>query len=596
MRGTKDGRGEKGKRGENRKERKERRGGYYGKEGGVLIMEGKLEERLKDKIRGCWSWNMLWFVLFGVGIGLFLVYSPKNVDDYWFMNHLQGWFAGQGVLYPENGGNVFKYGIPFQQIFEIWKEHWLNDNIRLGNLIAPFMLLGPKWLCSGLMLIVLLVWVYMLGKFVGLDLKRSALVGVGLSLIVFVLPWREQFGCFVFQINYIGGTFWGVLIIKELFRNDASCNALSLMQLFVLGFVTFWWQEAIGIPVGVGIGMLMLCRRRFRNLRTLAILIGLIIGTVTILIAPGMQRRMHASLNLNHLLPTMSDILYIWLPGFGVIAFGVIAGIKNGFRKVWTHPKVAFGVSSALASVAVMKLTGNYFRISWWYDVMVCVYAVYFLRIAFPRFWCRYKVRNCIVVCPLLFLSYLHLGSVGYVLAEVRKEMESNFYYGIRYPGRNRFVKYAYISDLPLLSGYLPFRYPYEEYYDIPLIWWYYGLPYHTYFNYAEKGFGRGSIPEALRSITSESGNLIPGNRGVRVKDGYMFVEATAADIRAIEEQHLLYTVNHEKIYFGNNSKMLEIQGVLFQSEEDGRDYLYLRPCFNWYVSHFKRVSRIDKE
>lgn len=57
-------------------------------------------------------WNVLWLLMYLVGMGVFFVGMPKYYDDYWYMEHLRPWFEAQGVMVPENGGNIFSGGFP----------------------------------------------------------------------------------------------------------------------------------------------------------------------------------------------------------------------------------------------------------------------------------------------------------------------------------------------------------------------------------------------------------------------------------------------------------------------------------------------------
>ena len=99
--------------------------------------------------------NIVWISLFAIGIGLFFIGMPKYTDDYWYMMHLRPWFESQDIIYPEDGGNILRGGIPFREIWATWSEHYGNDNLRFGNLLAPILLIFPKWVGSGFTLVCL---------------------------------------------------------------------------------------------------------------------------------------------------------------------------------------------------------------------------------------------------------------------------------------------------------------------------------------------------------------------------------------------------------------------------------------------------------
>lgn len=555
-----------------------------------------MKTSVKDIISRYLSWNMLWFVLFGAGMGLYLVGMPKTTDDYWYMNHLQGWYAEQGVFYPENGGNVFKYGFPLDAIVEIWKDHWKDDNIRLGNLMAPFLLLGPKWLWSSLTVIMWMMAIYLLGKFAGVDMRRSPLVVVLLAMLSFYMPWSEQFGGLVFQINYLATTLLSAILLIEFFKGKAASDMPALAMLFLLGFVTGWWHEGFGVPICMGAVAVLLLYRKYRNKRSAAVILGLLTGILIMVFTPGMQNRTRAYLqHIGLRWLDISGFIYVWSPGCIALFSGALAGIKVGFKRVWNDPKAAFLLVSGLVSLGIMLITINRLRGAWWYYITAVVCTVYFIRTGFGRFWSRYSLRNGVIVVPLLVLCLVYWGSVGYAVMNMREDIEQGFYEGLEHPEKSRFCRYASVSDLPLMSGYLPLVWKdYEELYDIPLLWVRKELPNTDYYTYGAKDFSRGGIPEGLRYVTSESGCEIEGNRGIRIFKGSLFMKPAQADIKLMEENRDLFSVYRTRVGFGKGYGIAEVHGILFRSEGDGKLYMYLRPRFDWYVSHFKKLQHMD--
>lgn len=147
-------------------------------------------------------WNNLWLFLCIAGFGVFFIGMPKYTDDYWYMMHLRPWFESQDIIYPEDGGNILRGGIPFREIWATWSEHYGNDNIRFGNLLAPILLIFPKWIGSGFTLVCLGIAV--IGGFVLADInwRKSPFVPIGLCMWMFLLPWYDGMGSLVFQLNY----------------------------------------------------------------------------------------------------------------------------------------------------------------------------------------------------------------------------------------------------------------------------------------------------------------------------------------------------------------------------------------------------------
>ena len=166
------------------------------------------------------TWNCLWIFLFMVGFGVFFIGMPKFMDDYWYMMHLRPWFESQGIVYPENGGNIFKAGIPWEAILDTWYEHYEEDNIRLGNLVAPILLLFPKWIGSGICLACLVYSIIVGLGLTGIDWRNSRLVPVALFLCTFFMPWRDHLGALDYQLNYIVPTAISIGLIKCIYIAD----------------------------------------------------------------------------------------------------------------------------------------------------------------------------------------------------------------------------------------------------------------------------------------------------------------------------------------------------------------------------------------
>ncbi len=172
----------------------------------------------KDTVKeNLWGWVLTG--LYMAGFMCFFTFMPKCSDDYWYMMFLRPWYAAQGIIDPENGGNIFKAGIPFDAIWETWKNHYDIDNVRLGNLLAPVLLMFPKWLGSGLMGIVWLYVTISAFRVAGIEMRNTLIVGVALVLFYFLLPWRVRMGALDYQLNYIPSSalvLWLFLLLRRL--------------------------------------------------------------------------------------------------------------------------------------------------------------------------------------------------------------------------------------------------------------------------------------------------------------------------------------------------------------------------------------------
>lgn len=132
---------------------------------------------------------------------------PKYGDDYWFMMQLKPWLESQGILNPEHGGNVFTAGFPLREIVDTWLFHYQYDNIRLANIVAPVLLVFPKWFGSSVMLAAFVFVIWGSYRISGTCWQRSAMVPVSLCVWLFFMPLRSRIrhtGCSVELYNWCG--------------------------------------------------------------------------------------------------------------------------------------------------------------------------------------------------------------------------------------------------------------------------------------------------------------------------------------------------------------------------------------------------------
>ena len=83
----------------------------------------------------------------------------------------------------------------------------------------------------------------------GIDWRRSALVPLLVVLMAAVLPWRDGLTELVFQLNYIPGTAFTMLLLVWL-RKRQAYGAAVCMAAFAFGLLAGGWHGGIGLPAG----------------------------------------------------------------------------------------------------------------------------------------------------------------------------------------------------------------------------------------------------------------------------------------------------------------------------------------------------------
>lgn len=544
----------------------------------------KTEGKIKNR-------NALLILLYVVGMGVCLMGMPKYMDDLWYLNHLQDWFKMQGVDYPDAGGNIFKYGIPWEGILEIWKDHAGTDNIRLGNVVAPILLLFPKWLGSGLMVILFVISLYLLFRLLRIDLRRSALVPVGIVLVAFIFPWEELMGSLVYQINYLGTTFLGMLVIWQIFTRRNPLKVWYCLGMSLLGFMTGWWHEGFGVPIGFGLALLAVVYRRFRRMDVYLTIAGLVAGVFISLSCEGMQNRIGyiggfiAGWFSNYLL------LNLYLPIIFFVSTFVLAICRRGWKRVIGEPFWVFSISSGLASAFVMHFSLSFDRGGWWFWLMMIGTILHSLQESFPKFWSRYSWKNCLIWGPLLLLVYVQLGFGGYYTLLFRQRLYADFQEWKRNPHKTRFTDLSTLQDVPPICGYFPVGIMCARMYDQYASWQ--TKNWKSIFVLNDNAYNEpnGGIPEALRYVTPESGYLLPGDANLRMKDGYLFKLEDEDMTRELKADD---TSNREvelDLDFGKGYIPVRQWQLSFVSEADGRRYIFVRITLSWYMTHFKPIK-----
>lgn len=537
---------------------------------------------------GLWSryacWNGLWLLLFFVGMGVFFIGMPKFVDDYWYMAHLRSWFELQGITVPEEGGNILRYGIPLEGIVETWRQHYVVDNIRLPNLIIPFFLLFPKWIGSGIMLLLFAGCVFLVYRLAGIDWRMSQSVPISICGWMFLMPWSDHFGSMDYQFNYILSSWVALQLMLYLKRRalkvKVCCVSRDFIFALLLGFITGICHEGISVPFIAGLSVVIVLFRPWRNSGSIAAAVGLVLGICFLFMCPGMRSRCTDISSFETAWCYATIFQVDWL-GMYIMFFTVLACLfKKRLRRAMYNPIPIFAVVNACIVFAISCATLTSGRSSLWLNTMAMTFILFMLARC-----TQHKARvvgylyRGISVLGLVAV-YVHLVYVDYyslkfraVAAEVAEDFSKH---GELY----QFGDVKTLEQMPLLCGYMPD----QEYYK-SLCWGmrsYYGL---TASDIRERCR---VIPHELRAVGDNDGEEIPGG-GFRRLGDYLYIPAC----NIVNKNDLLVQRADISIDFGKGWTNCGSSALLFTSEKDGKEYVWLVPNTDWYVSHFKRVKRI---
>lgn len=532
---------------------------------------------MKNKTSQCPGLNTVALLLWSMGIGIFLIGMPKYCDDWWYMERLRGWFESQGIWYPTDGGDVLRYGIPWREIFAVWRDHILTDNSRLCNIaVVPFLLL-PKWVGSSL---ALLAWIYAMwgsSRLARVDWRRSPLVPVALTLWGFFMPWREQMGALDYQFNYVltsGFAVWFLLF----FRDTGSEGKSRLLCLGLGGLLLGAWQEAFAAPVFCGLVVLYLFCADCRERKYIWALAGLGAGLMWLAAAPGLRVRIGGEVLTARFTWYRFILMFIQHPSFCLMALLVLIGIaRDGWRRVVADRFLLFLIVSATVPLVLAFLSNAMRRTGWWCDLASVMGIMILLRDRWKEYWERYSFKNIPTAIILILLTVAHFAFVDYHVLRISRQMRALLAAYRNNPGAALFADFTTETDSPWICFFMPDFTMYTYNWNVMTVNNYY-LGHRGVMEFKV-------IPKALRDIDADSGMPVAGNSGLRLYDGYLIRKSDSNSPLAFNADIDFGVIRREGV---------SMHCYRFRSEADGREYEVVYPQEAGLEQIFGIYVRID--
>lgn len=520
--------------------------------------------------------NALWLSLYAVGIGLFMIGMPKNVDDFWYMEKVASWFFDQGILYPDGGGSFLKGGFPWQGIVDTWVFRWHNDNIRLCNMVVMVALLLPKWLGSGL---VFIAWMYAVLRgfaLAGVDWRRSALVPFALFILTFLMPWRDRMGSLVFEFNYIVSCAIAVAVFSGLRRSaDVKAGRRGAIAFLIYGFlpglVLGWWQEGFSVPVLGGLVVLVALSRRWRNGAVYGAMTGIIVSLCILASSPFMRMRFDRASSC----PMFSPFhIGVEVAPFMLMATSVVAVtvLSRRARRLWRDETFLFFVVGSVVTVVVSMVARECQRTLTWSVFGSTIVLMMLARTLWPWFWRRYNALNLTAGAVLMSLSVIHLAMVDVYSFRFREIMRKALEDLVENDRKTAFAEGYLFEELPAALGCMPdYRF------------FIYSTEYLNQFYGDETLMYCRITPEALRYATARTGREIDSVRGIREYNGYYYMPFDNLDLLpdGAEMDH------------GSGFRPCNYFSGIFYSDADGRKYIWLYVQAGYFKTHFGELKGV---
>lgn len=211
-------------------------------------------------------------VIFSLLIGVMIILSPTYADDFWYLSDTTG------------TPGSWEY---FTTTLHSTLVRATCDTSRLCNIaVSIFLGLTPKWVYA----LLTSAWTFFIlrAPLRLLDIKPlSPLEMLWTLVIIIIFPWFDYMFTIVFSINYVWTIGFGLLWLL-LFCNTPRQNLSKgyYTMLLVVGWITGWWHEGFSVPFAFGLFVYYLISRKRPNRQQLWLLIGLVVGILSLLSLP----------------------------------------------------------------------------------------------------------------------------------------------------------------------------------------------------------------------------------------------------------------------------------------------------------------------
>lgn len=534
------------------------------------------ETRLMTTSSDVCRWNYLWLTLCALGFGIFLMGMPKYLDDWDVSAYFRDWFESQGLVSPQNGGSLLKYGMPWADLGYCIDFHFTYDNSRLSNILGMFMILLPKWAGS---IPGWACWVYSMYatlRIADINMRRSALIPLAIFMWVFAIPWFDNMGCIMYQVNYPVTTAL-VLGLILLLRRE-SFRTYHYFLIFLLSFVTGAWHEMVSTQLIPAFAAMLLILRPKDRKAWLAAIAGLTLGFVWLISFPGFYRRAHHEFGreLGNIRNIVKNVL---VSHWGIIVYWCCAAFclwRKGWRKYLFDDVNIFTLVITVISMGLVIFTNVHERSGWLGDVFAIIGILYLLNGMFPALSEGYRLRSPVVGSVLLAAA---LGTL----------FVSDFYvlkYGREYRRACEMIGNGE-SDAVFVdfdpTDVTPF--PVLRFIPPQCGWDFYCFVKEYYIRHGDAGVLK-IVPEALHDFSFETARKIPGDNDVRMVGGkYLVLPYDDPGCDAVFYDTDFGPVHKEEVPF---------EMVPFNNRRDGKRYAVLIMTDRQMFRQLFGIDRMD--
>lgn len=527
--------------------------------------------------------NLTMLAIFTILLGIFLMGMPKYMDDYSFLLQLSDWYYENGVADPTEGVNVFKAGLPFDSISQMWSEHWSTDSDRLANLIGSFMLIFPKWFGSLFPWIAWMFVMYFSFKIAGVKINQTLPISLAIVFWGIFLPWPSHMGALMYQYNYIIPTAFSLYVIylatsnkkSNYFNNYLNRHYWIKNLLYcLLGLFTGLWHEAFTATLIMIIFVLFLYLREWKKWDLYFLIIGLVIGLIFLIFTPGTGSRIEDKEIKGDY--QLYKIIAYNLLYYLFVTILIIRKLTKKERFILSDKIIIICIFGGFTPILISLLTYTYARITWMTQILSIIGIIHILKLSMNNKTRIYYKVNLIFSILLLIGVNLRFVIIDIDVFKIRNMMAENIYRYIRDPNKSVFGNVITGANFSFISYKMP---------DI-IISSYYAMNAHFFRNWSGKT-DFAIIPEELKFASVLNGKQIKGDVPIYELGGRYFLSGN-------EVGYFHHQLVELEIDYSGTIKKVRGYVYRFISEADGQEYVYLAIIDPWYEGHFKQIQSIN--
>lgn len=485
---------------------------------------------------------------------------PRASDDYWYAFDFHDYLEGITQDYP------------WREIVDTWKRHYTGDNIRLANVLLPFLLLAPKWLAALIPPLCMIAAARMMCAPWGFSRRMIPAQMLLMFLLVFLLPWHEYLFTFCYSMNYVVTSLPAVLFVLAVV-NPRRHFVIGLASGVAVGFL----HEGFGVALlcaSATVALLWAREDRELRLRRLALCLSLVPGLIFLLTAPGVARNFTARTDVfsPH---GILRVLKLHIPFFLFTALWILALARRRWRQRAISP---LGVIIVVASVVAIAMHVRYprgYRTAW-VAYLLCVWGLVWLyTFMTPARWHTLTWRGGSIAAILLAVLVWHYAVVvkyARVARDVHDSVERQY---LANPSATAYADILTVERLPLIAWRSPQSNSWNEWER-----WCFTM-YHTGSDDRTQPVVN-VVPEAMRTLSPLSGHLVPGSVEAREMDGYYFFRRPY-----MRDGEVLFTRH------GSLRKMCYFYHTPFR-DINGEEWVFAVPQSSYFPSFLLPITQID--